>query len=115
SDLRWDAPLYRVKWLSTVMWVVERTISTPATHAAHHGKYAADGITNYKGNFGNLLFFWDVLFGTAKVTRRYPAEYGVENLPGTTVAEQMLWPLFRAPDEGAETAELRPAIARSGS
>ena len=115
SDLRWDAPLYRVKWLSPVMWVVERTISTPATHAAHHGKYAADGITNYKGNFGNLLFFWDVLFGTAKVTRRYPAEYGVENLPGTTVAEQMLWPLFRAPDEGAETAELRPAIARGGS
>ena len=29
SDVAWDAPLYRIKWLSPVMWVVERTISTP--------------------------------------------------------------------------------------
>lgn len=102
SDIRWDAPLYRIKWLSPVMWVVERTISTPATHAAHHGKYAADGVTNYKGNFGNLLFFWDVLFGTAKITRRYPEHFGVENLPPTTVSEQILWPLFRAPETPLE-------------
>jgi sterol desaturase/sphingolipid hydroxylase (fatty acid hydroxylase superfamily) len=25
SDLRWDEPLYKIKWLSPVMWVVERT------------------------------------------------------------------------------------------
>ena len=97
SDRRWDAPLYRVKWLSPLMWLVERTISTPATHAAHHGKHADDGVTNYKGNFGNLLFFWDVLFGTAKITRRYPEKIGVENLPPTTAAEQLLWPLVHAP------------------
>jgi sterol desaturase/sphingolipid hydroxylase (fatty acid hydroxylase superfamily) len=107
SDVRWDEPLYKIKWLSPVMWVVERTISTPATHSAHHGKYAADGITNYKGNFGNLLFFWDVLFGTAKITRQYPEEFGVENLPETSTAEQLLWPLVRTspaiePIEAAE-------------
>ncbi len=94
SDLEWDRPLYRVKWLSPIMWVVERTISTPATHHAHHGKHKSDGITNYKGNFGNMLFFWDVLFGTAKITRKYPLEFGVENLPETTVPEQLLWPIF---------------------
>ena len=97
SDRRWDAPLYRVKWLSPLMWLVERTISTPTTHAAHHGKHAGDGVTHYKGNFGNLLFFWDVLFGTAKITRRYPEKIGVENLPPTTAAEQLLWPLVHAP------------------
>ena len=95
SDVRWDEPLYRIKWLSPLMWVVERTISTPATHAAHHGKHADDGITNYKGNFGNLLFFWDVLFGTAKITRRYPDKLGVENLPPTSIGEQLIWPLVR--------------------
>lgn len=95
SDVRWDAPLYRVGWLSPVMWLVERVISTPATHAAHHGKHANDGVTNYKGNYGNLLFFWDVLFGTAKITRRYPEQYGVENLPEVSAAEQLLWPLVR--------------------
>jgi len=94
SDVRWDEPLYKIKALSPLMWVVERTISTPATHSAHHGKHAADGVTNYKGNYGNLLFFWDVLFGTAKITRRYPEEMGVENLPNTSTAEQLFWPLI---------------------
>lgn len=105
SDIRWDEPLYKIKWLSPVMWVVERTISTPATHWAHHGKHASDGITNYKGNYGNLLFFWDVLFGTAKITRQYPNEMGVENLPETSAGEQLLWPLWRAP----KVDELTPA------
>ncbi|WP_339744602.1 sterol desaturase family protein [uncultured Maricaulis sp.] len=108
SDVRWDEPLYRIKWLSPVMWVVERTISTPATHSAHHGKHADDGITNYKGNFGNLLFFWDVLFGTAKITRRYPEKIGVENLPPTSVGEQLIWPLVRV------KAGTAPAVTDGG-
>ncbi|MEO0368418.1 MAG: sterol desaturase family protein [Pseudomonadota bacterium] len=95
SDVPWDKPLYKNRYLSPFMWVVERVISTPATHSAHHGKHAADGVTYYKGNYGNLLFFWDVLFGTAKITRRYPDEFGVENLPDTSVGEQLLWPLIR--------------------
>ncbi len=80
---------------------MERTISTPATHSAHHGKHQSDGITNYKGNYGNLLFFWDVLFGTARITRKYPDEFGVENLEPVTAAQQLFWPLVqykRQPD-----------------
>ncbi|TDF41492.1 fatty acid hydroxylase family protein [Alteromonadaceae bacterium M269] len=96
SDVRWDEPLYKIKWLSPVMWLVERLVSTPSTHSAHHGKHLKDGITHYKGNFGNLLFFWDVLFGTAKITRAYPEKMGVENLPETSVAEQLMWPLVKA-------------------
>lgn len=94
SDLKWDAPLYRIPALSPLMWLVERTISTPATHHAHHGRHADDPAVNYKGNYGNLLFFWDVLFGTAKITRAYPQSYGVENLPAATLGQQLLWPIF---------------------
>ena len=94
SDVAWDRPLYRIKWLSPIMWVVERTISTPATHHAHHGRHADDPAVNYKGNFGNLLFFWDVLFGTAKITRNYPTSYGVENLAPATLGQQLMWPVF---------------------
>jgi sterol desaturase/sphingolipid hydroxylase (fatty acid hydroxylase superfamily) len=94
SDVAWDAPLYRIRALAPLMWVVERTISTPATHHAHHGRHAHDPAVNYKGNFGNLLFFWDVLFGTAKITRAYPQSYGVENLPPATLGQQLLWPIF---------------------
>jgi len=71
----------------------------------HHGKYASDGVTHYKGNYGNLLFFWDILFGTAKITRRYPEDMGVENLPETSAAEQRLWPLWR----GRQKTESTPA------
>ncbi len=105
SDLRWDRHLYNIKALAPLMWVLERTISTPATHSAHHGKYAADGATHYKGNYGNLLFFWDILFGSAKITRQYPEEFGVENLPDTSVAEQLLWPVVRAKQPALDPAE----------
>lgn len=97
SDVRWDERLYRIPWLSPLMWVIERTISTPSTHAAHHGRHLSDGVTHYKGNFGNMLFLWDVLFRTAKITRQYPSSYGVENLPEVSVGEQLLWPFVSTP------------------
>ncbi len=75
----WDAPLYKIKALSPLMWLIERTISTPATHWAHHAITNEDGIGHYKGNFGNLLFFWDILFGSAHITRQYPAQVGLRD------------------------------------
>jgi sterol desaturase/sphingolipid hydroxylase (fatty acid hydroxylase superfamily) len=79
SELRWDQYLYRSSRLSPLAWIVERTISTPATHFAHHALSESDGVGHYSGNFGNLLFFWDVLFGTALITRHYPPAFGVES------------------------------------
>lgn len=95
SSWRWDEALYKIPALSPLMWVVERTISTPATHAAHHGLHADDGATHYKGNYGNLLFFWDVLFGTAKITRTYPETYGIENMAPASTGRLLAWPLVR--------------------
>lgn len=77
SSVRWDAPLYKIKALQPLMWVVQRTISTPTTHFAHHAMSNNDGIGYYKGNFGNLLFFWDVLFGSAHITQQYPPKVGL--------------------------------------
>jgi sterol desaturase/sphingolipid hydroxylase (fatty acid hydroxylase superfamily) len=75
----WDEPLYRVRALRPLMWIVERTVSTPATHWAHHALTNRDGIGHYTGNFGNMLFFWDVLFGSARFTRKYPAQVGLRD------------------------------------
>jgi len=108
SSVHWDEPLYKIKWLNPVMWIVERTISTPATHSAHHGRHKEDGVTNYKGNFGNFFFLWDVIFGTAKITRRFPAEYGVENLNEVSGAQLMLWPLVGA-SKGSKETVVKPA------
>jgi sterol desaturase/sphingolipid hydroxylase (fatty acid hydroxylase superfamily) len=74
---RWDEPLYKIPALRPLMWVLERTISTPATHWAHHAITNDDGVGHYKGNFGNLLFLWDIIFGSAKITRHYPPQVGL--------------------------------------
>ena len=79
SAVPWDAPFYRVPWLRPIAWVLERTISTPATHRAHHALTNEDGVGHYKGNFGNLLFIWDLMFGSAKITRLYPAKVGLQD------------------------------------
>lgn len=109
SSVPWDDRLYRIRALRPLMWLLERTISTPATHSAHHGLNADDGITNYKGNFGNLLFFWDVLFGTAKITRRRPPEYGIEDMQPVSWRQEVFWPLVR--DEQPQPQD-NPEVAR---
>ena len=99
SEARWDEKLYRIPALRPLMWVLERTISTPATHFAHHALTNKDGIGHYTGNFGNLLFFWDVLFGTAKITRQYPADFGLADDRRHGAERwhvQVFYPLFRS-------------------
>jgi len=90
SSVAWDAPLY--DRFPRLMWVVERLISTPATHSAHHGLHESDGITHYKGNYGNFLFLWDVLFGTAHITRKRPETFGIEGLEHVTWVQELLVP-----------------------
>ena len=99
SPVRWDRFLYRYRVLHPVAWVVERTISTPATHFAHHALTQDDGIGHYMGNYGNMLFLWDVLFGTARITRQYPPAYGLNDDrrqgPEKWYA-QLFFPIFRS-------------------
>jgi sterol desaturase/sphingolipid hydroxylase (fatty acid hydroxylase superfamily) len=98
SELRWDAFLYQFKALKPVAWIVQRTISTPTTHFAHHALHQGDGIGNYSGNFGNMLFFWDVLFGTAFISQKYPPAFGLPEDPVRGAEPwyvQMFYPLFR--------------------
>jgi hypothetical protein len=99
---RWDEPLYRIPALRPLMWVLERTISTPATHWAHHAITNADGIGHYKGNYGNLLFFWDILFGSALITRHYPTQVGLRDdqlFGDERWYHQMFYPLFQSKRE----------------
>lgn len=99
SAIRWDRALYRYRALRPLAWILERTISTPATHFAHHALVQDDGVGHYSGNYGNLLFLWDVLFGTAHITRRYPPAYGLtdDRLHGSEPwLAQFIYPLRRS-------------------
>ena len=107
SETKWDRFLYRYPVLHPLAWVVERIISTPSTHYAHHGLTADDGISHPNGNYGNLLFFWDVLFGTAKITRRYPERFGAWNQVKEPWYVQLLFPIIRSRDERSELHSIR--------
>ena len=105
SSVKWDQYLYRKKWLHPVAWFVERFISTPATHYAHHGKTAKDGISDPNGNFSNMFFFWDILFGTAIITRQYPDEIGLDNDPNDPWYAHLYYPVVKSPVEGSEISK----------
>jgi sterol desaturase/sphingolipid hydroxylase (fatty acid hydroxylase superfamily) len=110
SSLAWDRPLYKHKLLHPVAWVLERLISTPATHQAHHADTTDDGVGFYKGNFGNMFFIWDVIFGTALISRRYPKAYGISHYEGDEWYAQLLWPILKSGVEGSELAPDGPMV-----
>ena len=102
SETKWDRFLYKYKVLHPLAWVIERTISTPSTHFAHHGLTSEDGVSHPNGNFGNLLFLWDVLFGTAKITRQYPTRFGAWNRLKEPWYVQLFFPFIRSKDPNSE-------------
>jgi sterol desaturase/sphingolipid hydroxylase (fatty acid hydroxylase superfamily) len=110
SEVRWDRFLYKYKILHPLAWIVERTISTPCTHYAHHGLTSKDGVSNPNGNYGNLLFFWDVLFGTAKITRKYPKRFGAWNKMKEPWYVQLLFPIIRSKDPRSELSSIKTDI-----
>ena len=82
-------------------------ISTPSTHFAHHGLTAEDGISHPNGNYGNLLFIWDLIFGTAKITRKYPTKFGAWNQVKEPWYVQLMFPIIRSDKPESELHSLR--------
>jgi len=107
SETRWDRFMYKYKFLRPIAWVIERTISTPRTHFAHHGLTAKDGISHPNGNFGNLLFIWDIICGITKITKKYPQQFGDWNQLKETWYVQLLFPLMRSKDPMSELHSIK--------
>jgi sterol desaturase/sphingolipid hydroxylase (fatty acid hydroxylase superfamily) len=110
SSIPWDKPFYENKWLHPVAWVLERLISTPATHHAHHADTNDDGVGHYKGNFGNMFFLWDMIFGTGLISRQYPKSYGIKHYQQEEWYAQLLWPILKSKKEGSELALHGPMV-----
>ena len=71
-----------------------------------HCLTAEDGISHPNDNYGNLLFIWDIIFGTAKITRKYPKRFGAWNQIKEPWYVQLLFPLIRSKDERSELNSL---------
>lgn len=110
SSIPWDKPFYKYKALHPLAWVLERFISTPATHHAHHADTFDDGVGYYKGNFGNMFFLWDVLFKTGIITRKYPTSYGIKFYKQEEWYAQFLWSIFKSKKSGSELALGGPEV-----
>jgi hypothetical protein len=110
SSIPWDKPFYEKKWLHPIAWVLERLISTPATHHAHHADTNDDGIGHYKGNFGNMFFLWDIIFGTGIITRKYPTAYGIKHYQKEEWYAQFMWPIFKSKKAGSELSADGPMV-----
>lgn len=110
SSIAWDKPFYKYRILHPFAWVLERLISTPATHHAHHADSTEDGVGHYKGNFGNMFFLWDVIFKTGLITRKFPETYGLKHYKAEEWYAQFLWPIFKSKKQGSELAKHGPIV-----
>ncbi len=110
SSIAWDKPFYQYRFLQPVAWVLERLISTPATHHAHHADSNDDGVGHYKGNFGNMFFIWDIIFNTGLITRQFPKGYGLKYYQREEWYAQFLWPILKSKKEGSELAADGPEV-----
>ena len=99
----WDRRLYQHSVAGPVIRVIERIINTPSLHRGHHG-LGQNGVP--LGNYGQTLFVWDQLFGTATfLNERMPERYGIISEDHSSWSQQLWWPLFRLP---AEEGKARP-------
>lgn len=90
TEIRWDLPLYRVRPLRPIVWLVEHTLTTPDAHHAHHG-YGHNG--NPMGNFAPVVIFWDFVFGTARLPHEAQERIGIDGAPLYPWYQQLWWPL----------------------
>jgi sterol desaturase/sphingolipid hydroxylase (fatty acid hydroxylase superfamily) len=113
TDLRWDLHLQRNRFLRPVMWVLERIITLPDVHHAHHGvgRYG-----NAMRNYGGALTCFDMLHGTLMIPHARQEGFGLpEGAPVEPWAEQLFWPFVRSKEKAADRRrpldEAAPAAA----
>jgi CDGSH-type Zn-finger protein len=119
SLITWDSFFHKNKTFLPILKIIERIFITPAFHHAHHAKSMIDGVGNPEGNFGNMFSIWDQLFGTAKFSHAFPADYGLQNDPKDSWTSYLFYPILKSTKEGSElsksyifeqTTRLEPSI-----
>ena len=91
---RWDLALRKLPGMNPVLNVVEKVITLPDTHHAHHGMGRGAYL---KGNYAVTFFIFDVMLGTARIPRARQERFG---LPGKLDwKEELFWPVVRTPQK----------------
>lgn len=93
TSYRWDLYL-RNKFPSFIPgWkVIEKYITLPDTHHAHH---AFGDSAHPNGNYAISVFFFDVLYGTAKIPNARQEYFGLPISSRLPWKEEIFWPILR--------------------
>ena len=95
TSFRWDLWLRERFPGSEPVWrFVERIVTLPDTHHAHHA-YGSTGHMN--GNYAVTIFAFDVLFGTARIPNLRQTKFGLANAQRFHWADELFWPVVRKP------------------
>ncbi len=79
TNFRWDLWLReKMPWSEPAWKVIERLITLPDTHHAHHA-YGKEAHPN--GNYAISIFLFDIIFGTAKISNCRQSKYGLPISP----------------------------------
>jgi len=90
---RWDLWLRRLPGMNPFFNVLEKVVTLPDTHHAHHGMGRK---AHMRGNYAVTIFLFDTLFGTSRIPRARQERFG---LPGRfDWKEELAWPVLRRPD-----------------
>lgn len=107
SSLRWDLPLYEIRWLRPAIWLSERLFTTVDAHHIHH---SAD---EQASNFSPVIILWDFIFGTARLQHARPTAFGIADEPDYAWYRQLWWPLLPLRDSTGNASE--PIVEKSAS
>ena len=105
SLAKWDTFFYKRPVLMPVIKILERIFITPAFHHGHHAVSKVDNIGNPNGNFGNMISFWDQIFGSANFTHAFPSEYGIPHDPKDSWQSHVFYPLVTSEKSGSELSK----------
>lgn len=95
-SFRWDLVLRdKLPRTAPFWWLLERVITLPDAHQAHHAYGSEQAHPN--GNYAVTIFFYDILFGTAKLPNKRQLHFGLPMSPRLHWAEELLWPLVKRP------------------
>jgi sterol desaturase/sphingolipid hydroxylase (fatty acid hydroxylase superfamily) len=105
TSYRWDLALRKLPFMNPILNVLEKIITLPDTHHAHHG---LGKNSHARGNYAVTIFLFDVLLGTAKIPRAVQTRYG---LPAQfDWREELFWPLFSRKSPVRTSGSIVPGI-----
>ena len=110
SSIPWDKPFYKYKVLHPVAWVLERLISTPATHQAHHADTHERWCGQLQREFWKYVFYLGYHIQNRYHYTKVSTILWLKHYKQEEWYAQFAWPFFKSKKQGSELAANGPMV-----